>query len=150
MKLTRGKQSGIRYGQKKQTGQTDTEQLIKIANYLFTEYKISVKREWYIIFDIETDEILKIKDHVEREDLRDNGLDIAYAKNPDLLWFDKYGMWIIEIDGAVHDRKVKKTLERNALFIKNHVKLIVVNIADLKELDIDMFNYIDQKLTEMR
>ena len=59
-------------------------------------------------------------------------------------------MWIIEIDGAVHDRKVKKTLERNALFIKNHVKLIVVNIADLKELDIDMFNYIDQKLTEMR
>ena len=148
--MTRGKQSGIRYGQKKQTGQTDTEQLIKIANYLFTEYKISVKREWYIIFDIETDEILKIKDHVEREDLRDNGLDIAYAKNPDLLWFDKYGMWIIEIDGAVHDRKVKKTLERNALFIKNHVKLIVVNIADLKELDIDMFNYIDQKLTEMR
>ena len=148
--MTRGKQSGIIYGQKKQTGQTDTEQLIKIANYLFTEYKISVKREWYIIFDIETDEILKIKDHVEREDLRDNGLDIAYAKNPDLLWFDKYGMWIIEIDGAVHDRKVKKTLERNALFIKNHVKLIVVNIADLKELDIDMFNYIDQKLTEMR
>ena len=32
--MPRGKQSGIAYGQKKQQGQSDTEQLIQIASYI--------------------------------------------------------------------------------------------------------------------
>ena len=96
------------------------------------------------------------KDHVTKEDLwvndanYTNPVQIAFAKNPDLLWFDKYGMWIIEVDGAVHDRKIKKTQERNELFINNYIKLIVVNLADLKILDLNIFDYIDQRIQEMR
>ena len=58
-------------------------------------------------------------------------------------------MWIIEVDGAVHDRKVKKTNERNELFISNYIKLIVVNLADLKELRINIYDYIDQRIKEL-
>lgn len=149
MNLPRGKQGGINYGQKKQEGQSDTEQLIDIANYLRKKYKVNIKREIYITFDIETEKIIKIKDHVNKDDLWKDKKPIAFAKNPDLFWIDKYGMWIIEVDGAVHDRKVKKTNERNELFISNYIKLIVVNLADLKELRINIYDYIDQRIKEL-
>ena len=68
------------------------------------------------------------------------------AKNPDLTWIDKYGMWIIEVDGAVHDRKVEKTNQRNELFRSNNIKLIVVNLAELKELELDIYDYIDSEI----
>ena len=45
MNLPRGKQSGINYGQKKQQGQSDIEQLIDIQRYLITRYKLKVKIE---------------------------------------------------------------------------------------------------------
>lgn len=148
--MVRGKQSGIRYGQKKQEGQSDTKQLIDIQNYVRKKYKVNVKREWYIIFNIETEKIISIKDHVNKEDLWQDRKAIAIAKNPDLLWMDKYGIWIIEVDGAIHDRKVTKTNERNELFINNYIKLIVVNLADLKELKLNLYAYIDQRIMELR
>ena len=58
-------------------------------------------------------------------------------------------MWIIEVDGAVHDRKVQKTLERNELFRSNGIKLIVVNLADLKELEINIYEYIDSEILRL-
>ncbi len=141
--MPRGKQSGIAYGQKKQNGQSDTEQLISISSYLRKKYKVKVHREHYIIFNNETDKLMKIKDHVTKKDLND-----GYPKNPDILWMDKYGLWVIEVDGAVHDRKVEKTRKRNELFIKNHIKLIVVNLADIKELGLNIYDYIDDKILE--
>ncbi len=147
--MPRGKQSGINYGQKKQEGQSDTAQLIDIQNYLRKRYKINIKREWYIIFDQETEKIISIKDHVKKEDLWEGKKAIAFAKNPDLMWIDKYGMWIIEVDGAVHDRKVAKTEARNQLYINNAIKLIVVNLADLKELGIAINDYIDGEIKEL-
>lgn len=148
--MVRGKQSGIRYGQNKQVGQSDTAQLIEIATQLRKKYNIPVKREWYIIFSTETNKIKKIKDHVTKGDMWLDGKEIAYVKNPDLLWIDKYGMWIIEVDGAVHDRKILKTQERNELFISNYIKLIVVNLADLKIMNLDIYDYIDQRILELR
>jgi len=139
----RGKQSGIAYGQKKQNGQSDTEQLIAIASYLRKKYKVKVKRESYLIFN-ENDELFTVSDHVKES----NVVRTFTIKNPDLLWIDKYGMWIIEVDGAVHDRKVEKTRKRNELFIKNHIKLIVVNLADLKELNRNIYDYIDEQILE--
>jgi hypothetical protein len=139
----RGKQSGIAYGQKKQNGQSDTEQLIQIASYLRQKYKVKVKREPYLIFNV-NNKLIKIKESVTKADLND-----CSVKNPDLLWIDKYGMWIAEIDGAVHDRKIQKTLERNRLFRSNNIKLIVVNLADCKELGVDIYEYIDSEILSL-
>jgi len=49
----------------------------------------------------------------------------------------------------VHDRKIQKTLERNELFLKNRIKLIVVNLSDIKYLEIDIYDYIDKKIMEI-
>ncbi len=140
--MPRGKQSGIRYGQKKQQGQSDTEQLIAIKRHLKDKHKILAKREPYLLFKDER--LLSVLDHVKRSQV-DRSIEI---KNPDLLWIDKYGMWIIEVDGAVHDRKVEKTRKRNELFISNHIKLIVVNLADIKELGLNIYDYIDDQILE--
>jgi very-short-patch-repair endonuclease len=59
-------------------------------------------------------------------------------------------MWIVEIDGAVHDRKVEKTLKRNELFRSNNIKLIVVNLADCNELEIDIYQYIDNEILRLK
>jgi hypothetical protein len=141
--MPRGKQSGIAYGQKKQYGQSDTAQLIAIASYLRKKYKTKVKREAYLIFNI-NNKLIKIKDYVTKADLND-----CTAKNPDLLWIDKYGMWIVEVDGAVHDRKVEKTNQRNELFRSNNIKLIVVNLSELKELELDIYDYIDSEILRL-
>jgi very-short-patch-repair endonuclease len=141
--MPRGKQSGIAYGQKKQYGQSDTAQLIAIASYLRKKYKAKVKREVYLIFNIDN-KLKGIKEFVTKADLND-----CTAKTPDLLWIDKYGMWIVEVDGAVHDRKVEKTNKRNELFRSNNIKLIVVNLADCKELKLDIYKYIDSEILRL-
>lgn len=154
MNLTRGKKSGISFGQKKQTGQSDLEQLIDIQNYLIRKYGNKVWREWYLIFDKYNEELQKIVGYVNKDDLGEYDKDGKYtvtnfAKNPDLMWMDKYGLWIIEVDGAVHDVKVKQTNERNELYLRNHVKLIVVNLADMKELRMDIYKYIDKRIEDL-
>ena len=58
-------------------------------------------------------------------------------------------MWIAEIDGAVHDRKVEKTNKRNELFRSNGIKLIVVNLADCNELGINIYEYIDKEVLRL-
>ena len=142
--MPRGKQSGINYGMKKQQGQSDTAQLIEIASYLRKKYKVKVKREPYLIFD-QDERMTAIVESVKRSQV-----DYSYAiRNPDLLWFDKYGCWIIEVDGAIHDRKVEKTNKRNELFIRNHIKLIVVNLADLKETNQNIYKYIDSEILRL-
>ena len=123
--MPRGKQSGIAYGQKKQYGQSDTAQIIAIASYLRKKYKIKVKREAYLIFNI-NNKLIKIKESVTKADLND-----CSVKNPDLLWIDKYGMWITE------------------LFRSNNIKLIVVNLADCKELELDIYEYIDSEILRL-
>jgi hypothetical protein len=140
--MPRGKQSAIRYGQKKQEGQSDTAQLIEIKQHLKKKHKILAKREPYLLF--RDDKLIAILDHVKRSQV-DGSIEI---KNPDLLWMDKYGTWIIEVDGAVHDRKVEKTRKRNELFISNHIKLIVVNLSDIKELGLNIYEYIDDQIME--
>ena len=139
----RGKQGWISRGQKKQLGASDTSQLIEVASYIRKKYKVKVKREWYILFN--DFGILACVESVKHKDVDPS----IIIKNPDLMWVDKYGMWIVEIDGAVHDRKVRKTNERNKLFIKNHINLIVVNLADLKELNINIYDYIDDRILEL-
>ena len=142
--MPRGKQSGINYGQKnKQRGQSDIETLVAVKRYLFKRYKIRwIKIEWYILFDKEKEKLYKWSESVTKEEAKE-----YIVKNPDIMmWYKTCGLVIIEIDGAVHDRKVAKTVERNRLYREAHIKLIVVNLADIKERNISIEDYLDREL----
>lgn len=122
------KLSGIRYGQRhKQTGKSDLVQLIKLANYIKDRWHLQFNREWYIGFDNE-DKIQRICEYVTERDSRK-----FRWRNPDLsLLHKKFGLIIIEVDGAVHDRYVERTERRNSLYERNQVKLVVLNVGEIK------------------
>jgi len=124
------KLSGIAFGQRtKQKGQSDTDQLVALKRFLKDRFDMDFKREWYVGFEQEQNYLCRIAEEVGRNESRK-----FIWKNPDLLCIDrKYGLIIIELDGAVHDRKVRKTQERNKLFTGAGIKLIVLNISDIKE-----------------
>ena len=128
-------QSGIRFGQRKQKGQSDTEQLIGVRNYLKRRWHLDFKREWYLGFTQE-DRLTMIMECVPK------GTQFKW-KNPDLLYIGKFGMIIIEVDGAVHDRKVLDTWKRNELYISNGIKLIVLNLASIKASGKTLFQTLD-------
>ena len=123
------KLSGIAHAQRtKQRGQSDTADLIYLENFLKERFHIKFYREWYVGFDKEYGNLLRITDKVGKNESRR-----FRWKNPDLLSFgSKYGVIIVELDGSVHDRKVAKTEERNELFRGAGIKLIVLNISDIK------------------
>ena len=148
--MARGKQSGIAFGQRtKQKGQSDLQQLIMLKQFLKQRFHMDFKREWYVGFDREYGNLYRISESVGRQELSK-----FKWKNPDLLCIDnEYGIIIVELDGAIHDRKVQKTIERNELFRGAGIKLVVLNIADIKEvgetiigrLESDMMDLIHQK-----
>ena len=129
--MARGKQSGIAFGQRtKQKGQSDLEQLIMLKQFLKQRFHMDFKREWYVGFDREYGNLYRISESVGRQELSK-----FKWKNPDLICFDnQHGIIIVELDGAIHDRKVQKTVERNDLFRGAGIKLVVLNIADIKEV----------------
>jgi len=125
------KLSGIAYGQRvKQKGQSDLDQLVSIKRFLKQRFHMDFKREWYVGFEKKYGHVCKISETVGRSESTR-----WRWKNPDLLCISKqYGLIIIELDGAIHDRKVGKTEERNKLYRGAGIKLIVINIADTKEM----------------
>lgn len=143
--MPRGRQSGIGFGQRnKQRGQSDAETLVAVKRYLYKKWKIRyIKIEWFLLFEKENEKLYKFSDHVTKEEVQK-----YIIKNPDIiLWYKTCGMIIVEIDGAVHDRKVAKTVERNKLYRDAGLKLIVVNLADIKERKQSVEDYLDQELT---
>ena len=125
------KQSGIAFGQRtKQKGQSDLDQLISLKRFLKDRFHMDFKREWYVGFGKDDGNLYRISEQVGRKEV-----ERFKWKNPDLLCVDRnYGIIIVELDGAVHDRKVKATQDRNKLFRNAGIKLIVLNVADIKEL----------------
>lgn len=148
--MARGKQSGIAFGQRtKQKGQSDLQQLIMLKQFLKQRFHMDFKREWYVGFDREYGNLYRISESVGKQELSK-----FKWKNPDLICIhNEYGIIIVELDGAVHDRKVQKTIERNELFRGAGIKLVVLNIADIKEvgetiierLESDMMDLIHDK-----
>jgi hypothetical protein len=96
------------------------------------------KREWYLGFGSE-DNLVAIMECVPK------GTHYRW-KNPDLLYMGKYGMIIIEVDGAVHDRKVSTTEKRNDLYLSNRIKLIVLNLRDIKANGKTLNEALDEKM----
>ena len=140
------KQSGIAFGQRtKQKGQSDLNQLIRIKQFLKERFHMDFKREWYVGFDREYGHLCRISESVGRQEL-----ERFKWKNPDLLCIDKqYGIIIVELDGAIHDRKVQKTIQRNELFRGAGIKLIVLNIADIKECKETIIGKLESEMLEL-
>ena len=124
------KLSGIAFGQRtKQKGQSDTDQLIALKRFLKDRFDMDFKREWYVGFDKEYGYVCRITEQVGTNELRR-----FEWRNPDLLCIDKkIGLVIVELDGAVHDRKTERTERRNKLFRRAGIKLVVLNISNIKE-----------------
>ena len=125
------KLSGIAFGQRtKQKGQSDTAQLIKLRNFIKQRFDMDFKRNWYVGFDKEYGYVTRIVDKVTKKQRKQ-----FEWREPDLLRVDrKYGLIIIELDGSVHDHKTERTEKRNKLFRGAGIKLIVINIANAKEI----------------
>ena len=103
------------------------------------------KREWYVGFDREYGNLYRISESVGKQELEK-----FRWKNPDLLCIDRqYGVIIVELDGAIHDRKVQKTIERNELFRGAGIKLIVLNIADIKECQETIIGKLEFEMLEL-
>jgi len=132
--MPRGKQSGISYGQRtKQKGQSDLAQLISLKRYLKDRFHMNFKREWYVGFDKEYGYLCRISESVGRKELQR-----FKWKNPDLICCDKqYGVIIVELDGAIHDRKVEKTKARNELFRGGGIKLVVLNMLQKQKQEMN-------------
>jgi len=137
------KTSGINFGKRKQLAQTDTELLVEIKQHLLQKYKIVARREWYMGFnnigtvDFWSETVLKKKALEYRDRIR----------CPDLSFVHKqFGMFVIEVDGAIHDVKVEKTRQRDNQYILAGIKLIVINLSDLKEYKMSIEDYLDRCL----
>ena len=144
--MAKGKQSGIAYGQKNlQRGANDTSILISLKTFLRQEFQLEFKREWYVGFDREYGNLCRIAESIGKAELQR-----FKWKNPDLLCVsNEFGIIIIELDGAVHDRKVQKTVERNVLFRGAGIKLIVLNIADIKEFGETLKDHLSQEMKKI-
>jgi hypothetical protein len=140
------KQSGIAYGQKNlQRGANDTSILISLKRFLRQEFQLEFKREWYVGFDREYGNLCRIAESIGKAELQR-----FKWKNPDLLCVsNEFGIIIVELDGAVHDRKVQKTVERNVLFRGAGIKLIVLNIADIKEFGETLKDHLSQEMKKI-
>jgi len=140
------KQSGIAYGQKNlQRGANDTSILISLKRFLRQEFLLEFKREWYVGFDKEHGNLCRIAESVGKAELQR-----FKWKNPDLLCVsNEFGIIIVELDGAIHDRKVQKTVERNVLFRGAGIKLVVLNIADIKEFGETIQDHLAQEMKKI-
>ncbi len=139
----KGKQSGINYGKTKQLGQSDTELLIEIRQWLLQTYNINARREWYMGFS-EMGSLDFVRENVDRQTA------FKYRSRircPDLMFTHRqHGMFVIEVDGAIHDVKVEKTIERNSQYALAGIKLIVVNLADLRYYKMSIHDYLVRSL----
>jgi len=137
------KQSGINFGQRRQIGATDTELLIEIRQWLLQTYNINARREWYMGFS-EMGSLDFVKESVDRQTA------FKYRSRircPDLFFTHKeYGMFVIEVDGAIHDVKREKTIERNSQYALAGMKLIVVNLSDLRYYKMSIHDYLIRSL----
>jgi len=128
-----------------QYGQSDTSQLISIANYINKRWHLQFKREWYVGFDKRNGQVRSITQSVTF-----NERNLYRWRNPDLLFIHRTrGLIIIEIDGSIHDKKTGATSRRNDQYEQGHIKLIVINLRNIKFSRTTMEEEIDRQLDKL-
>lgn len=94
--------------------QPDREKLIEIATMMRREFNLVVHREAILTFDKETDKFVNFSSWLTEEQYKKYIIHV-----PDLLFFVGNDMWIIEVDGYIHNTKtsvVLKDIERNRIY----------------------------------
>ena len=103
----------------------EKEKLIKIASFLRREYNFTVQREAILTFDREDGSLRGFSSWLTEEQYYKYIVHV-----PDLLFFVGKKMWIMEIDGYIHNVKtsvVRKDIRRNECYDMAKLNFIVLN-----------------------
>ena len=139
------KKSGIRFGQRfKQTGQNDLDDLIIICQYL-TRVGFVPKREHYMTFENGGLDMVGESIGMEYINTHPN----IKIRHPDILFNTDGGYIVIEVDGKAHDHYVTNTNERNELYKKANIELIVLNKQELKLQGLSLIDGVRRGLTRI-
>jgi len=103
----------------------DTEKLINLATLLRKNYHIIVKREPILLFTKDECRFVKMADSINKEEYHTHIIHV-----PDLIFYINNDMWIMEIDGYIHNYK-NKVIEndkmRNEHYTLSGINHIVIN-----------------------
>jgi len=106
---------------------------------------MNFRREWFVGFDKETGTVRRIAESVAYSEVNS-----FKWRNPDLLYLSKSrGLIVIEIDGSIHDKKTDKTSRRNEQYVAGHIKLIVINLANVRATNRTLEEVIDWKMEKL-
>lgn len=108
--------------------QPDTEKLIGIATFLRKEYSLTVHREAILMFDKNDGHLITFASWITKEQFHKYIIHV-----PDLLFFVGQKMWIMEIDGWIHNTKtsvVRKDITRNKCYKTAKLNYIIINEWD--------------------
>ena len=125
----------------KEENQRHLQICIEIERHLIKKGLLP-KREWFLILDHE-DHIIGLPRYeiTVAEKARKNKY-----RNPDIIWIDSFGLWILEIDGLVHYIKSGKTSKRNNIYENNNCNFIILETFELKENSSKIINKPMEKL----
>jgi len=135
------------WGRKRQLTANDTELLIEIRQWILQTYGINARREWYIGFNTKggVDFVNETVDRKTAFKYR------GRIRCPDLHFLHKrYGLFVIEVDGEIHDLKYTKTQERNYQYEQAGIKLIVINLASLKLDGLTIRAYLNKRFDQWK
>lgn len=107
----------------------DEEKLISIGSLMRKRHNLIVMREPYLLFDKEICRLVKISDHVTEAEYHN-----YITHTPDLLFYIKDTMWIMEIDGWIHDTKnkvIEKDKMRNEHYLLSGINHIIINESEI-------------------
>jgi len=108
--------------------QPDKEKLIKIASFLRKEFQLTVQREAILTFDKGDDHLVDFSSWLTEEQFKKYTIHV-----PDLLFFVGRKMYIIEIDGYIHNTNTTvaiKDIERNRCYTAAKLNYIIINEWD--------------------
>lgn len=105
--------------------QPDRHKLIALATYLRQEFSLTVQREAILMFDRNDGHLVGFGSWLTEEQFNKYLIHV-----PDLLFFIGKKMWIIEIDGYIHNVKekvVKRDKWRNIDYEMAKLNFIIIN-----------------------
>lgn len=105
--------------------QPDKEKLIKIAFHIGRAFSIVVQREAILLFDREDGHLVTFASWITKEQFYKYIIHV-----PDLLFFLNNTLWIMEIDGWIHNvknRVIEKDKARNECYRNANMHFELVN-----------------------
>jgi len=103
----------------------DTEKLITIATLIRKTHNLIVHREHILLFSKQDCRLVKMADSITKKEYHN-----YIIHTPDLIFYINNTLWIIEIDGSIHDHKnrvIEKDKMRNEHYTISGLNYIIIN-----------------------